>query len=428
MKNKFTLLKLATITLLFGTNIYAQSSYSLKQAIIANGGIFEFAAPYQDRATIGAYNPTSNIYTVFDTIEVESVQDIVLDSGYAYLAAQDSIVKYNLTTYQREAIAYFPALKKLEVSGNFLFVGKWYGSGDYFAVYNKHNLQPLFSISQVNQTVNGMVQVNDTIYVSYNIKGTIDLYPPWGVYADSIGKLAVIHAPTQTFVRDEILGEDAAGIGKLFVYNNHIYGICDASGKILKYNPATTADTFFNVGIIEYIRMHQGVLYGNFATGIQAYDLNTNTFLSTPLFTPLFMYASADYDFVNNHFYLTDTDYSSFGKLYKINGTNGQILDSINLRIAPEAIALEFNVNTSENQIETSQNSIRVFPNPFDNIINVLLNDEADLFVYDLSGKIHYHGHHTASSVTIDSRDWSNGVYIIQSIYKNNVQTLKLVK
>lgn len=409
------------------SNLLPAQTY-LHQAIIANGGIFEFSAPFQDRATIGYYNPQLNTYTVFDTIQVESVQDIVIDGNYAYLAAQDTIIKYNINTYQREAVAYFPGLKKLEVSGNNLFVGKWYGSGPYFAVYNKNNLQQLYTISQVNQTVDGMVQYNDTIYVAYNIKGTIDLFPPFGIYADSIGKLAVIHAPTQTFVRDEILGEDAAGIGKLFIYNNFIYGICVGTGKIVRYNPTTTVDTFLNAGIMDYIRHHNGVVYGNFALGIQAYDLNTQTYLSTPNFVPTVNLNTAEYDYVNNRFYFTETDYATYGMLYRYNAINGQKIDSVNIGISPDAIALDFRVNNvSVNEVEKNY-QFKVYPNPFNDFINIETEGLGILYVYDINGRLYLEQNLNTNRVQINTESLPQGVYVLKLRVDNDVQTIKLIK
>lgn len=413
--------------ILIYSNLLSAQTY-LHQAIIANGGKFEFSAPFQDRATIGYYNPQLNTYTIFDTIMVESVQDIVIDGNYAYLAAQDTIIKYNINTYQREAVAYFPGLKKLEISGNNLFVGKWYGTGAYFAVYNKNNLQQLYTVSQVNQTVDGMVQYNDTIYVAYNIKGTIDLFPPFGIYADSIGKLAVIHAPTQTFVRDEILGEDAAGIGKLFIYNNFIYGICVGTGKIVRYNPTTTVDTFLNAGIMDYIRHHNGVVYGNFALGLQAYDLNTQTYLSSPNFVPTVNINTAEYDYINNRFYLTETDYATYGRLYRYNAVNGQKIDSVNIGISPDAIALDFRVNNVSVQETDKHLSLRVYPNPFNQYLNIESEITGMIKVFDLNGKLYLQEQLNSTKTLINTDTWPKGVYILQLLFENDVQTLKMVK
>ncbi|MFN4235318.1 MAG: T9SS type A sorting domain-containing protein [Bacteroidia bacterium] len=426
MKKIFTCLCSLTFLTVSNTFLKAQAVQYLHQIIVANGGVFEFGPTYNDRATVATFNPQTNSYTIFDTIEVESVQDVIIDSIYAYVAAQDSIVKYNLNTYQREAIAYFPNIKKLEIAGNYLMVGKWFGGGDYFAVFNKHNLQEIFSISQVNETVNGMALLNDTFYVAYNIKGTIDLFPPWGVYADSIGKLAVIHASSQTFLHDIILGPNAAGAGKSFVYNNSIYTICIETGYLFKYTPTNGNIDSLNIGIIKYANLHNGILYGDFFTGFGAYNLNTNAFLSNPSFSYSSMYAAINYDFMNNHFYVTETDYSTYGKLYKINNS-GLKTDSVNVGISPEAMALDFRLNVSINEIENKK-IISAYPNPFNNSITLQGRENASVEVYDLKARLIYQTQSLSNTHLINTENWESGMYIIKVQSNTDVQTLKMIK
>lgn len=425
MKNVFTFLCSVSLFSITTFKSNAQAVQYLHQAIIANSGIFEFSPPYQDKATIGAYNPQTNNYTIFDTIQVESVQDIVIDSMYAYVAAEDSIVKYNLITYQREAIAYFPGIKKLEISDNNLMVGKWYGSGDFFAVFNKQNLQQVFSVSQVNETVNGMTFLNDTMYVAYNLKGTIDLFPPWEVYADSIGKLAVIHVPSQTFIRDIILGENAAGAGKTFVYNTSVYTICTETGYLFKYHPQTGTIDSFNVGIQSYIRLNGNVLYANFSSGVSAFELNTHTLLPSPSFQ--FNSIKATFDHQNNNFYFTDTDYFSYGRLYRVNGLNGTVIDSTELGISPEAIALDFRLNVSMNELEI-QNKISVYPNPFNNRLSMVLTENSVIEVYDLNARLIYHSSVLSSTHELNTENWNAGIYVLKVLSDSGVQTLKVIK
>lgn len=426
MKKKLTSKLLFTVVLFTANLKIAQAQFYLKQAIIANGGIFEFSTPYSDRATVGSYNPLTNTYQVFDTIQVESVQDVVIDTNYAYVAAQDSIVKYNLTTLQREATAYFPAVKKLELHDNYLMVGKWYGTGDYFEVFNKYNLQSIFSISQVNQTVNGMVMLGDTMYVAYNIKGTIDLYPPFGIYADSIGKLAAIHVPSQTFVRDIILGPNAAGAGKSFVFNNAVYTLCNETNYLFKYTPSNNQIDSFNIGIEKYIQLHNNMLYGEFASGIGVYNLSTNTLLSTPSFN--FNFVAGAYDFVNNRFYFTNTDYSTNGILYSVNETNGNVIDSINVGISCEAIALQHLINTGVENDFVEKLNFNIYPNPVINSLNIQLLEDAELMVYDFNGNLILNEKINSTLYQINTERWQSGIYILKITTQNDVQTFKIIK
>lgn len=424
MKNIFTFLLSASVATFCTFKTNAQAVQYLHQAIIANSGIFEFSPPYQDKATVGTYNPQTNIYTVFDTIQVESVQDIVIDSAYAYVAAEDSIVKYNLNTYQREAIAFFPGIKKLEISGNNLMVGKWYGTGDFFAVFNKQNLQQIFSVSQVNETVNGMAFLNDTMYVAYNLKSIVDLYPPYGIYADSVGKLAVIHAPSQAFVRDIILGENAAGAGKIIAYNNSVYTICSETGYLFKYHPQTGAIDSFNVGIQSFISLTGNILYANFFNGVGAFSLTTHALLISPSFQ--FTSVSAAFDHQHNVFYFTDSDYFSYGRLYRVNNF-GAVIDSTELGISPEAIAMDYRLNISVNEFEKVTNVV-AYPNPFSNSVNIETTDNSIITVYDLNARLIYQSSISSNLHSLNTENWNAGLYILKVQSSLDVQTLKIIK
>ncbi len=173
MRTVFTKFQLVVALILAGFSVAAQTP----NVIIANGGQFEFAMPYADRATIGAYNPTNQQYWVFDTIQVESVQDIAIDGNYGYLAATDSILKYDLTTYEKVGQAYFAGIRSLSVHDTLLFAGRYFGSGSFLQVFHATTLDSLFSIPEVNNTVYDVAVVGDSAYIPYNALGTVDQFP-----------------------------------------------------------------------------------------------------------------------------------------------------------------------------------------------------------------------------------------------------------
>src|ERR1035437_7340767 len=81
----------------------AQKNEWVNQVIVANGGKFETIPPFADCVSVQKYDPVSHAVTVFDIIRTQSVQDLIIRGNFAYVAAQDSIVMYNLDTYHRVA-------------------------------------------------------------------------------------------------------------------------------------------------------------------------------------------------------------------------------------------------------------------------------------------------------------------------------------
>ena len=114
MKKKllFAILLVAMIS----TNSISQSWY-LNQLIIGSGG--NFSDP-DDYVTLASYNPSNQVTTVFDTIYTQSLQDVFVKDGKAWVAAQDSIVSYNLDTYERISAIGAPGVNKLKVTGDIL--------------------------------------------------------------------------------------------------------------------------------------------------------------------------------------------------------------------------------------------------------------------------------------------------------------------
>lgn len=382
MKKK---LLLSAFALIITCQLFAQSY--VKQVIIANGGVFEWAPPYTDAATIGAYNPLTDSYTVFDNIMTESVQAVVVDSGFAYVAAQDSIVKYDLDTYQRAGIAYYPGIKSLAVSGNHLLVGKWYGSGVFFHVYDKSSMTQLFGISQINTTVDGMVVIGDTAYVGYNVKGTIDACPPYGCYSDTLGRIAVVDMSAQMFVRDIELDTTGAGIGKLYTDGTSVFAIADERGYVIKYNAMTAqVDTAYALSAAMGTGFHNNMLYAQyFGSGIGSYNTASESFSDTMIVNAA--YAASAYDTVNSLFYITQTDYFSYGTVYIYNAS-GVAVDSFSVAVSPEGIAIDYR-ETITAIAEQQDISYLLYPNPADDHINLSVqgNGKAVLTVYDLSGR-----------------------------------------
>src|SRR5690606_6381650 len=111
-------------------------------------------------------------------------QDIYLDwdgIGEAHLlvAAQDSIIKYDalINLGERVAVTSFPNIKFVKQFEEIVVAGKWFGSGNAVQIYNDTlNLIDSITDSEIPYTVyDAVAWLQDTLYVSFNIPGTVDL-------------------------------------------------------------------------------------------------------------------------------------------------------------------------------------------------------------------------------------------------------------
>ncbi len=406
----------------------AQTPY-VHQVIIANGGQFEFGGPpFADRATIGAYDPGTQQYTVFDTIEVEGVQGVVIDplAPYAYLAAADSVIKYNLNTYQREAVAYFQGIKSISIEGNYVVVGKWFGGGDYVAVFDKSNLAPLFSIPEVTNTVYATVIVGDTLYAAHNAPGTIDYCPPYGCFDDTLGYIAVIDMNTQTFVRNIELDTAGAGVKKIYADGTTIYAICETTGNLATYNTLTQVTTFTSIGVHGGIGIDASLLRASFNGNVGVYDLSNYTFVQPALFSDTYVVGA--YDNINDHYYMNKTDYSVYGTTY-IHDGSGTIIDSIPVHVSNEGIAIDYRLSTGIAEIDKAFD-FSLYPNPANDWLNVVFDgdDHYDLQVLDVAGKVVQYESSLQGRSRIEIVNLSRGWYVITLRAGGNVVAKPFVK
>jgi hypothetical protein len=331
--------KTVLLSSLFLATISTNFAQQHANVIIANGGQYEWAPPFNDRATIGVYQPDNQQYWVFDTIQVESVQDMALQNNHLFLAAQDSIIKYDLTTYKRLATIDYAGLKSLTVHDSLLIAGKFFGSGSFVSFYDNRDMSFLFDITEVNSTVESVVVVGDTAYVPFNQLGTVDLYPPYQVFADTIGKIAVIDIKNQSYVRTISLDTIGSGVRTIVEYNHVLFAICTQNGVIAKYDILSNSLDFDTIGCTKSIQLIDTVLYLSFGSKIGSYDVKNQELISDDLFE--FNFLKGAIDTLNEQFYLTTTDYFNFGKA-TIFDMAGTLLHEFDVNVSPEAVVVDY--------------------------------------------------------------------------------------
>jgi len=332
----FTKFQVAVALILTGFSANAQFS----NVIIANGGQFEFASPYADRATIGAYNPANGQYWVFDTIQVESVQDVFVDGNFAYLAASDSIIKYDLTTYQMVGQVYFAGIRSITIHDTMLFAGRYFGTGDYLEVFNKNTLLSIFSVPEIDQTVYNVQLVGDSAYIPYNQKGLVDQFPPYQVFNDTIGKIAVVDLVSQSFVRDIQLDTLGAGTQAIFNYNDQLYVVCEENGVIAHYDPINDTVIYDEAATKRGIAQTDSIIYVDYETNLGAYDVKNMVAVDDSIIAAGY-YASGALDTLNSEFYITSTDFASYG-LSEVYSLMGSPVTSFDVNVSPEAIDIDY--------------------------------------------------------------------------------------
>jgi len=365
--------------LLCSASIFAQSLN--EKVIVVNSGKFEFAPPFSDNVTVGSYNPYSKVYRVFDTINSQSAQNILIDGDNGYVIAEKSIVKYNLKTETKTVSGIYlgASPRSLAISGNTLLVGNWYGQVDSFLyAYNATTLLPLYAVKQIDREAKSILVVGDTAYIAQNTKGTIDQCGGYGCFNDSIGSISLVQISTGAYLGNVVLGEVAAGINQLYLYGNKIVSVNTEANSISIFDIATQTATTTNllgdvakgIGVFNTNDLH--LVYDSKAA---IFDLTTLQITASDLST-IANPVSIVYDPVAARYFQAKTDYSSYGSLVS-NVTPSSSQDSISVGISPENIALYYSVN----EAPVALNDSFLFSYQTDTLLAVLANDTDVTFV-----------------------------------------------
>ncbi len=424
-----------SVIMAFAMVLNAQN-IKVNQVIIASGG--NYSNP-DDYVTLASYNPEDSTTTQFGTIYTQSVQSAVIKDNFLYVAAQDSIVSFNIDNYQRVAAVEAAGVNKLAVTDNKLVASFWYpDTSDFVKIYNRDDLSLITAIPEVSGECAGIVIYENVAYVAVP-----------GSYSDTIGKLALIDLNNNSFITEINLGEEGARINDLFLYQPVYKGIIETyvisinksewngnTGYLMKFN---ISDNSYDIAMVE-AKLEKGVgiewqtggtLYAVINGGIGAISLEDLTISDTTIVpAPELSIADAKFENVNKLFYVTTTDYYSTGNgvIYNMEGDSTGSFDA---GIAAEAIAIDYRNNQAVKE-NLAENTFTVYPNPANDVVNILSKTNTGInkvVVTNLTGQtVLTEKFNNTKSVNLNISGLNSGLYLI-SVYNNgHVFTSKLLK
>lgn len=427
---KFTLLTF----LLVGTlsNIFAQN----ESIIVVNGGVF---GATNANTTIEVLN--SGTAVNMGTIGTTSIQDLLIDGQYAYVAAQDSIVKYDWTTKTRVAANAFLGVSTVKLAryNNQLLVGNWYTFAtpysQNFLIYDANDLSFVDSIPLVTKPADDIVVIGDYAYIAQN-----NTTPS---YSDTLGYLAVVDLTTNTWVRNDTLSTTGTEVGRLVVEGDVIYSINKKSNTISSYNtvtlakttqasaggvdlsPATYGPTAFSEG--------GGVWYFPFDSGIGSYNLAMNAVISANIVNITGSFAFV-MDTVSDNFCVSHINYSNQlqnkGRIYDMNGDS---VGMFQVEYSPEALAIVSNaiIGSTVQLAATNELNYTIAPNPATSVLTVNLEkaEAVTLLVINQVGQNVLTQQSTDAVTTLDVASLPAGVYFLAVVSEKGVmRTQRFVK
>lgn len=353
-------LKSTLIALMLSLGLTATGQQVLNQLIIASGG--SFSNP-DDFVTLSSLDPLNFSQNTFGEIKTQAVQHVLVDNDFLYVAALDSIVKYDLNSFAKIASISISGPRMMLISGDLLFVSIQYPETENFIkIYNRISMEQISVVTEITGEAAGMVAWDNRIFVAVP-----------GDWTSTVGKIAVLNALDGSFIEEFNLGEDGAGIHNLFKYNDLIvsvnrtpWGI--STGSISFINPETleTEHSSFPHVINKGIAIHGNLLYLLIDDGIGSINLDTRqisqaVIVGDPGSANFTYFADVAFDTLSQSFFATTTDYFSFGEGH-IFDLSGNQTGTFEAGISAESLVFDYR-NISQ-VAEQKSEKLSVSPNP----------------------------------------------------------------
>ena len=412
---------LLTLTMLGAAQLgFAQ--YTLNQVIVLNEGTF--GGP----VTVGSYNPATQVYQNFDTLQAKFASDVIIDSGFIYVAADTLLVKYDLNTKQKLAVQTVKGIRELAIWKNQILVTRAQTNPlpSYFQVYNKSNLNFIYESTAVSERASEVKVWNDTAYVAVN---------GWG----SVGKLAVVDLNAQSLNREIDLGPN--GLNPEAVFKSNVNGKIYTVNNLNWTNSSVTKYDIASTGFVNTLMNRPSGCSGS------SYYLN-NVYFQTSGQNKIGVFSTTalsvwdsllinkslygiGIDSANSHIYISETDYTTFGKVF-IYDFFGALVDSFAVNVSPGTFAFDVRNTTgiSENNVATN---LFTYPNPVSDELHIgfidAQNEKAILTLTDVMGQEVYKKQiNTNVPNTFSLNTLPQGIYFLKVETSTKKATKKIVK
>ena len=412
--------------------IWASPNLEAQKLIIGNGGLFGSST---DFVNLQIYDPQSNTQSSLDTIYNNSIQDILIEENqFAYIASEDSIIKYDLISNQRIASCSFGAVNtiKLGIYQNKLLAGNWYGSTQgNLRIFDKNTLQFLDSIPEITQGATDFIIYGNKALIAQNNSNTM--------WMDTLGFIAVVDLDLVQFIRNDTLSSSGHEIGRLVLAQDSLlFSINTVSQTISMFNLQSNFKTTYNspvsfmpLSIGNYAIPYQNTFFMPFGDSLGIFDLVQNQVVQHGI-APLTAYGFAfAVDSIQNRIYINHLDFSNQnnnrGEIYSL---NRQFLGNYTVGFSPELLQVWYpSTQTSTVFENTTQIKTVVFPNPFTDYVQIQSSETMnEISVFSQNGLCLSRRQVHSTEYQLDLTGLIKGTYLVMVQDSKGFSTIKIQK
>jgi hypothetical protein len=422
-------MKKVIFSLVLGMSAMAQAQSYVHQVYVLNEGNFDYVTNTQIvPVTLGTYNPQTQVYSVLDTLEnMRFASDLVISGEYFYVAADAKILKYSKLTNQLITEVSCPGVRNLGVYQNKLVAtrGEYLSTfNSYLHIYNTTDLSLIAAIDSVagpKWATQNIVIDGSTAYIAVN-----NGYE-WGNEKGLIGSLNLTNL---TYGNEVDLGVNGKNPDNLVKIGNYIVAV---NNKDWSGSSISRIDLSNNSVITENLSLASTgcgtscLRDGNISYQI-AYDISVNEWnvLTMNNVGPVANLAMSYYelaeDETNNLLYASNTDYTSYGKVYVYDQSNNEVTN-FDVGVAPGTIVFDVRSTLGVTDLTTD---FKVMPNPTAGKTTVSGNYTGELHVLNNLGQVVLTTNMNLKT-TMDVSALEQGTYFIKFVASPASSTIKLI-
>lgn len=339
--NILILLQLFVLSYAWPSNAQAQQPKHVNQVFTVSGGNFMAPGNY---VRFGVWRPLENKFFHFDSLPGNYTNSALCHQDRLFFNADTFLLSYDVRSLQQLQKTVCKGVQNLMQHNQDLIIAKGFGAqGSYLEIRDAQTLLPKAQFPAIPFACKGGYVYKNNLYVTYNQPGTIDRFPPFGVYSDTLGFVAVINLQNYTIEKTIDLGAAGAGANAILVNDTAIFTFNGQAQTFLHYNRLTqdiqTLPTPIN---------NQGKILGVYQN-IAYFQSNRNKVIGLRLDTKEIVeqgaiqgsYAAGLVDTVNGNVFLTQTDFSTQGELL-IFSPQRTLQHTFAIGVSPEAIAIHY--------------------------------------------------------------------------------------
>lgn len=388
------------------------------RVLILNEGYFDYLTnTIITPVTVGAYDPTTGVYTTVNTIDdARFASDIKMDGAFYYVAADHSLLKYETATDALVDEAEVAGIRKIAITEDQIIVTRGEYLVDlpsYVQIYNKSDLSLAYEISAavLPHTTEGVAVAGDKAYIAVN-NGF--------VFGAEVGYIAELDLSAEAITSTVDLGASGVNPDNLmqegeFIYtlNNKDFTGSSVSAYRISTGELSTTDLVNISSGCGTSALQSGTIYYQemFGTTLSRFDAASATITGENDFG-LSFYGLA-FDPASGLMYVSETDYFSFGKVYVYN-TDNSLVTSFDAGVSPGNFA--FDVRTASAVENPAAPELQLAPNPVISVVQVTAPFKASFAeITDISGKLMlYEMIPAQEQVSLDVRGLASGTYIVR--------------